>query len=362
MVDYYIASIDIERSCIEYYTWIGGHSLEIVDIHGDVDVLAITEDGGLIAVGRTESSDFPITAGAYQEHFGGGTRDGFVLRLDPAPCGLPDPPRNLTATPGNGTVSLKWDPHTNIGYSVERYRVYRGTAPGSWDLERNLASTATGLSDGGLTNGVRYYYGVSAVNSMGEGPLGLVNATPPAPPSAPGRLELSTGDSNVTVNWSVPSDTGGILFGYRLLRGPSLEMLGLLLETGASSCTYLDWNVTRGEEYFYAVLAFNGAGNGTMAWKSIIPSRPPSPPISLSLTPHDGWIRVAWNAPQDRGGLPIKGYRVHIREDGTDVARVVEVDLTHLLYDDHRVENGRRYHYRVTALAGNYSSRATTER
>jgi len=362
-LDFFIASIDVERSRIEYFTWIGGRALEGLSTQGNV--LAITGDGELIAVGRTRSTDFPTTAGAEQERFGGGDSDGFLLRLDPVPCGLPDPPRNLSATPGNGTVSLRWDPHTNVGYSVQGYRVHRGTAPGEWDLNRTLAGTATGLTDAGLTNGVRYYYGVSTLSSMGEGPPGLVNATPPAPPSAPG-MGLATGDGNVTVNWSAPSDPGGDLFGYRLLRGPSLDALGLLLETGASTLTYLDWNVTRGELYFYAVLAFNGAGNGTMAWGSMTPCRPPGPPTSFDLAPHDGWIRVTWNVPQDRGGLPLKGYRVYMREEGTDDWRAVEVDNTHLMYDDRRVENGRRYHYRVTALTGSalteYEGRATAER
>ena len=47
----------------------------------------------------------------------------------------PDAPTGLTASPGNGQVSLSWAaPANNGGVSITSYRVYRGTASGAETL------------------------------------------------------------------------------------------------------------------------------------------------------------------------------------------------------------------------------------
>ena len=82
---------------------------------------------------------------------------------------VPGAPASLTATPGNGSVSLSWAaPSNNGGSTLTGYNVYRGTASGSESL---LAQGVTGTSypDSSVTNGTTYYYYVTAVNGSGEG-------------------------------------------------------------------------------------------------------------------------------------------------------------------------------------------------
>ena len=87
----------------------------------------------------------------------------------------PGAPTGLTATPGNAQASLSWTaPSSNGGVAITSYRVYRGTSPGTETLLTTGGCSGLGavLSclDTGLTNGQTYYYKVSAVNSLGEGP------------------------------------------------------------------------------------------------------------------------------------------------------------------------------------------------
>jgi hypothetical protein len=96
----------------------------------------------------------------------------------PAPPPPPGAPTNLTATAGNGQVSLSWTGSSG----ATSYNIKRGTSP---DGETLVASgvTMTSYVDSGLSNGTTYYYVVTAVNSSGESSnSNEANATPTAPP------------------------------------------------------------------------------------------------------------------------------------------------------------------------------------
>lgn len=73
--DLFVAALDAAGRSLRYATYIGGSGVE--------DSRAIQDDGSgaLLVTGITYSADFPITAGAFDPTFGGGS-DGFLLRLD----------------------------------------------------------------------------------------------------------------------------------------------------------------------------------------------------------------------------------------------------------------------------------------
>ena len=85
----------------------------------------------------------------------------------------------MQASGGDKEVTLSWDPPANDGgASIEYYYIYRGTSPGQ-EKYIGWASGDTTFKDTGLTNGVTYYYYVTAVNSAGESqPSNEVSATP----------------------------------------------------------------------------------------------------------------------------------------------------------------------------------------
>src|SRR5439155_204419 len=140
-----------------------------------------------------------------------------------APATKPGAPRNLQATPGDGQVTLNWQPPSNDGGSpITIYKIYRSKAGGGETLIATIGNQLS-YSDGGLTNGVTYYYKVSAVNNEGEGPKSNeASATPTAPatpPGAPQGLVATAGDATVTLTWSAPSSNGGSpITNYRIYR------------------------------------------------------------------------------------------------------------------------------------------------
>ena len=318
-------------------------------IIGGNNNLIVDSDGMLVNSGSSLNNDIPTTKGAFQEHHKGGF-DGSILKLDPTPCGLPDPPLNLTATPEPHSATLEWEPHTMIGYRVLEYRIYKGDSPGTLELIDQIDGSYHLIVNSSLENGKLYYYGVSAVNSAGEGEKSIKSVVPKGPPSEPRSLLLTTGDGTVHVSWAPPSDTGGGLLGYHIQRGPTFAACTLLNSTDALASSYWDWNVTKGTRYYYKVIAFNEAGNGT-SYNSIIPCSPPSPPTNLSLNASDGMIRVTWQRPADDGGSAITGYIVYIWDPLTNVTKTPGVGQDTFFYEDRNVQNGRMYYYYVIAIA-----------
>ncbi|MBO0867833.1 MAG: PKD domain-containing protein [Micromonosporaceae bacterium] len=87
----------------------------------------------------------------------------------------PGAPTGLTAQPGSGQTSLSWAaPASNGGVDITSYRVYRGTSSGGETLLSGGGCSGLGsvlsCTDTGLSNGQTYFYKVTAVNALGEGP------------------------------------------------------------------------------------------------------------------------------------------------------------------------------------------------
>jgi len=106
----------------------------------------------------------------------------------------PGAPTGLTASGGNGSVSLSWTaPSSNGGAAITKYNVYRGTSSGGeGSTPYAVVTSGTSYTDSGLSNGTTYYYQVSAVNSSGEGARSAeASATPQAPAAGDFSISVS---------------------------------------------------------------------------------------------------------------------------------------------------------------------------
>jgi len=186
--------------------------------------------------------------------------------------GPPSAPPGLAAGESNGQVSLSWAlPLSNGGSPVTGYNVYISTAPGSRGTELT-STTGTTYTATGLSNGTKYYFRVTAVNALGEGPASAqVAVTPglaPLPPAsvtspgAPFALMAGAASGQVSLSWTAPSVTGGSpVTGYNVYMS-TVPGAGGARIASVTATNYTANGLTNGRTYYFEVTAVNAAGEG----------------------------------------------------------------------------------------------------
>ncbi|HEV2373058.1 MAG TPA: discoidin domain-containing protein [Streptosporangiaceae bacterium] len=91
------------------------------------------------------------------------------MTITPATASVPSGPANLTATSGNGTITLHWAASSGGPTS---YSIYRGTQSDGEATTpvATVSGTTTSYTDTGLKNASSYYYMVAANNAAGVSP------------------------------------------------------------------------------------------------------------------------------------------------------------------------------------------------
>jgi beta-lactamase superfamily II metal-dependent hydrolase/DNA/RNA endonuclease YhcR with UshA esterase domain len=102
-----------------------------------------------------------------------------TIPLNVQSASAPPVPLNLVATPGNHQVGLTW----SASAGATGYNVKRSLSSGGPYITISSNQPGTSYTDNAVTNGVRYYYVVSALNGASEsGDSAEANALPSAPP------------------------------------------------------------------------------------------------------------------------------------------------------------------------------------
>ena len=264
-------------------------------------------------------------------------------------------PTNLTATAGNGQVSLSW----SASSGTTSYNVYDSTTSGGpytkVGTTSNTNSTVTGL-----TNGVTYYFVVTAVNSAGEsGYSNQISATPSAsllPPIAPTNLTATAGNGEILLRWNASTNAAI----YNVYESTSSN--GFFTKIGSTQSTFavINSNITNGVTYYFVVTAVNSAGeSGYSNQASATPSAsaPPLPPTNLSAIAGNSEVELNWT-----GGTNVTSYNIYYSiTSGGPYTKVTTTTNTNYIVSE--LANGVTYYFVVTAINSNgesgYSNQAS---
>ena len=261
------------------------------------------------------------------------------------PTGSCTPPTapTITAAPGNGTVKLTWTAVTGaVSYSIARSQT---TGTGYTSLGSPTPVSATTFTDSNVTNGVTYYYVVTASNgTCGSGNSNEASAAPACtPPAAITNLAATPGDSSAALTWTAPATA----ISYQILRSTTSGS-GYTLAGSKGSTGFTDTNVVNGTTYYYVVTASNGSCSSSNSNQvSVTPACvPPAAPTGVIPTAGDGSISLAWTAP---AGATL--YRVSRNTTGTGTFPQIATPAA-ASYLDQPLTDGTTYYYVVAASNG----------
>ena len=264
------------------------------------------------------------------------------------PRTVPDPPRSVSAVPGDSSAEVSWRaPSFNGGAAVTGY-----TATATPDGSTCTTTGATSCAVTGLDNGTAYTFTVTAANEAGGSepsqPSTAVTArTVPDAPTAVTATASEDGQSQVS--WTAPSFDGGAeIARYTATADPDGRAC---TATGpdATACTVT--GLANGATYTFTVVAHNVAGPSTASAASsqVVPAGAPDPPSEVTAEPAGDGIDVSWSEPASTGGPPISTYTATAEPgaepDGhtcTPVGSATSCTITGLV-------RGRSYEVTVTA-------------
>ncbi len=225
------------------------------------------------------------------------------------PTATPDPkPILLYGYGGDSLAYLEWSDLASPGDTVTDYQVeYATNSGGPWTTFNHASSTDQNITVTGLSNGTPYLFRVAAVTTTGQEPFSnAAAATPLGSPTAPVITSIVPMSSNLKVNFTPPSNTGG-----SPITGYEYQLDGGSWRTSTQTTSPLILGgLINGHTYSVSVRAITAASSGVAsAPEDGTPFGLPKAVPALAATPSPTSVTLTWDAADDSGS-PITEYNI----------------------------------------------------
>ena len=271
----------------------------------------------------------------------------------------PSAPTGVTATAGNGQVSISWSPVSG----ATSYNIYWSTATGVTKTTGTKLTGATSpYTHTGLTNGMTYYHVVTAVNSYGESSeSNQVSATPSstatsdttAPTSPSVSIDSgasSTTSTSVALTLSATDNVGvTAYYASETSTTPSASAAGWTSVTSTTSYSAsVSFTLSSGSGTKTVYVWFKDAAGNISASSSdsITLGSVPSVPTGVSASAGNQQVTISWTASSGATSYNIYWSTTSgvTKTTGTQIANATSP------YTHTGRTNGTTYYYVVTAV------------
>ena len=304
------------------------------------------------------------------------------------PSTVPQPPTEVTITGfGHESLTVSWTAPTDEdtgGSAITGYKVqWKEETTPNWDSPSEESDDASPYTIETLANGTKYDVRVIAVNINGDSrESDSATGTPSRKPDAPTGVDITDyGNGWLEVTWNAVTgtDTGGSDIKNYIVQWKSGANYDTTNQATPppTKTTYKITNLENGTEYTVRLLAVNETypndpsndpGDGTNVDKET-PRTKPKPPTGVNISEYgDGYLKVAWTAPEDNGGSALVSFKVQWEEssvsswDSPDEKTVTAVsgqkDYETTISS---LANGTKYTVRVLAVNGNRATDNTSD-
>lgn len=202
-------------------------------------------------------------------------------------------------------------------------------------------------------------YVLKLSNEVGEtsGTFEVIVLDKPSPPKGPVEVSNVTKDS-CTLSWQPPEDDGGAeVSNYVVEKRDTQSNTWVPVSAFVPGTTVTVPKLVEGHEYEFRIMAENIHGQSAPLSTETpvlakdpfgVPGKPGKPQVVDQDVDH---IEIQWESPRDDGGNPITHYDVERKDVKT--GRWIKVNTSPVKgtsFCDERVQKGRTYEYRVTAV------------
>ena len=256
----------------------------------------------------------------------------------------PSTPTNLSATAGNGIVTLSWTAPDNGGSAITRYNIEQSTDGTTWTASTPATSTGTTVTVTGLTNDQNYHFRVSATNSIGTGSASntaqatpTVQSTQPVQDNTPPTIVI-TGSNPITISLGTTYNDAGATCTDNVDSSPTLTDTSTVDDSAAGS-------------YTVTYTCTDDANNEAQAVRTVNVATIPGAPAGLRAIAGDGQVELSWRVPTNNGGAAIIDYIIQYSanagaswttfNDGTSTSTSATVT---------GLTNGQSYQFRASAV------------
>jgi fibronectin type 3 domain-containing protein len=288
--------------------------------------LALDDNGDIFVTGITNSPEFPITPGAYDESLDAYS-DIFVTKLSANLSTL-----LFSTFLGGQDIDSSYSiasASDGIVYITGQYLGDVGDFP---ITEGAFQESFGGLHDIFVTK---------------------LKLTPYAPSNIISMTESNENGKYIMLFWNAV-ECASATISYNVFRGTTSGNYSLLGSVPGSQSYFNDTSVIEDQPYYYVITATNYIGESeyssehytTIASVSTVSN--PSAPLNFMASAGEEFIHLSWDAPIDDGGSPIVRFNLYRGESPSDYNTVFFVIGTE--FNDTSVIGGTTYYYVVGAV------------